>query len=186
MVDGLGLLPVETIFGAHKVLGRPRRNLARGNDRRGVRDPPRRGASTGRAPLFADEGCRVGSVGGTSWHGLLENDAFRRSLLTETARRAGRAFAVSPDTSFGDVREARFEMLADMVAEHLDTEAVMRIIEGHTERYARLEISSAARNRRRPVPQGPVSCDARARMLECSKVRGRNRSDAVPSLARGA
>ena len=147
VVEGLGLLPVETTFGPHKVLGRPRRNLAQGMIVEGYEIHHGVVRRRGGSALFADEGCRVGSVGGTSWHGLLENDAFRRSLLTETARRAGRAFAVSPHTCFGDVREARFEMLADVVAEHLDTEALLRIIEGHTERYAPLKISSARETR---------------------------------------
>ncbi len=77
----------------------------------------------------------MGALAGTSWHGLFENDAFRRRFLAETALRAGRDFTVSPDTSFGDRREARFEQLADMVADHLDTDAVVRIIEGHTEKH---------------------------------------------------
>ena len=69
----------------------------------------------GGAPFFADEGCRDGSVAGTSWHGLFENDDFRRSYLTEVGRRAGRAFVASPNSCFAEVREARFDKLADLV-----------------------------------------------------------------------
>ena len=36
----------------------------------------------GGEPFFADEGCQAGAVSGTIWHGLLENDQFRRGYLS--------------------------------------------------------------------------------------------------------
>ncbi|HLM97036.1 MAG TPA: cobyric acid synthase [Acidimicrobiales bacterium] len=135
VVDGLGLLPVYTTFGAEKVLGRLSREASPGVVVEGYEIHHGAVSRSGGSPLFADQGCRVGAVAGTSWHGLFENDAFRRRFLVETAQRAGRAFTVSPDTSFGDLRDARFEQLADMVADHLDTDALVRIIEGHTQKH---------------------------------------------------
>jgi adenosylcobyric acid synthase len=127
-VDGLGLLPVRVRFGAEKVLGRPR-GSALGAPVTGyeihhgvaeVTDPA--------AEPFLD-GCRRGALWGTSWHGALENDEFRRAFLAEVAALAGRDFRPSPDTSFAAVREARLDVLGDLVAGYLDTEALSRLIE---------------------------------------------------------
>ena len=142
-VAGLGLLPVETTFGAEKVLARPSRTLADGTTVEGYEIHHGIVQRSGGEAFFADEGCRVGSVAGTSWHGLFENDAFRRQFLTETGLLAGRAFVSLSDSRFADVREARFNVLADMVARHIDTGAVMRIIEGHSAKYAPLRIARA-------------------------------------------
>ena len=53
---------------------------------------------------------------GTTWHGTLESDEFRRAFLTEVAALAGRDFTVAPDTSFAAARQARLDTLADLVA----------------------------------------------------------------------
>jgi adenosylcobyric acid synthase len=68
-------------------------------------------------------------VWGTSWHSALENDEFRRAFLAEVAALAGRDFSPAPGTSFAAVREARLDLLADLVAAHLDTAALSRLIE---------------------------------------------------------
>jgi adenosylcobyric acid synthase len=75
------------------------------------------------------DGARAGAVFGTTWHGALENDGFRRAFLTEVARIAGRRFVAAPDTSFAAVREARLDALGDLVEEHADTDALWRLIE---------------------------------------------------------
>jgi len=75
------------------------------------------------------EGCQVGAVYGTSWHGIFENDGFRRAFLTMVAEHAGRRFTVAPDVSFADVRERRLDALGDLVAEHLDTDALLALID---------------------------------------------------------
>ncbi len=53
---------------------------------------------------------------------------FRRAFLTEVAALAGRDFTVCPDTDFAVVRQARLDVLGDLVAEHLDTAALARLI----------------------------------------------------------
>jgi adenosylcobyric acid synthase len=130
-VDGLGLLPVRVRFGAEKILGRPR-GSALGAPVAGyeihhgvaeITDP----AGQGTEPFL--DGCRRGPVWGTSWHGALENDAFRRAFLAEVAALAGRDFTPAPGTSFAAIREARLDVLADLVAAHLDTAALSRLIE---------------------------------------------------------
>jgi adenosylcobyric acid synthase len=131
VVDGLGLLPVRVRFGAEKILGRPR-GTALGAPVAGyeihhgiaeVTDPAGSGTEA-----FLD-GCRRGPVWGTSWHGALENDEFRRRFLAEVAALAGRDFTPAPGTSFAAVREERLDVLADLVTAHLDTAALSRLIE---------------------------------------------------------
>jgi adenosylcobyric acid synthase len=68
---------------------------------------------------------------GTHWHGLLENDGFRRALLARVAEQAGRqGFRAAPDTSFAAERAAQLDLLGDLVEAHLDTAAVEHVI-GH-------------------------------------------------------
>jgi len=130
-VDGLGLLPVRVRFGPEKILGRPR-GRALGTPVAGyeihhgvaeITDP----ADQGTEPFL--DGCRRGAVWGTSWHGALENDEFRRAFLAEVAALAGRDFTPAPGTSFAAVREARLDILADLVSRHLDTAALSHLIE---------------------------------------------------------
>jgi adenosylcobyric acid synthase len=130
-VDGLGLLPVRVRFGPRKQLGRPA-GFALGAPVTGyeihhgiaeVTDL----AGTGSEPFL--DGCRRGAVWGTSWHGALENDEFRRAFLAEVAAQAGRDFAPAPDTDFAAVRQARLDVLGDLVAGHLDLAALSGLIE---------------------------------------------------------
>jgi adenosylcobyric acid synthase len=141
-VEGLSLLPVDTVFGVDKVLGRPVRRLADGTKVEGYEIHHGIVHRRGGEPFFADEGCRDGSVTGTSWHGLLENDVFRRAFLTDVATRAARTYVVSRECRFADMREARFERLADMIADRLETSTLTRIIEGRFERQAPVHLSS--------------------------------------------
>ena len=133
---GLGLLPVETVFESEKVLARPRGRAASFGDQpvSGYEIRHGRVYRQGGDPLFikedgAAEGCRIGSVIGTSWHGVLESDGFRRSLLRWVADERGLDW-VPGDESFADTREAQMEKLGDLVAENADREALLRVISG--------------------------------------------------------
>ncbi len=130
LTPGLGLLPVRTHFGPDKVLARPHRALPDGTVVEGYEIHHGVVSRQGGLPLVADEGCRVGAVAGTVWHGLLENDAFRRTYLNEVARTCGRGFVVAPATSFSATREAQLDRLGDLVAEHIDLTAVQRLLDG--------------------------------------------------------
>ncbi len=129
-VPGLGLLPVRTEFGPRKVLARPSRRLADGSTVAGYEIHHGVVIRETGEPFFADEGCRSGPVAGTLWHGLLENDAFRRDYLTGVALLCGRRFQVAPDTSFDGIREARLDRLGDLVMENMDTDLVRRLLAG--------------------------------------------------------
>jgi adenosylcobyric acid synthase len=127
-VAGLGLLPVRVRFGAEKRLARPA-GSAYGAEvtgyeiHHGIAE-----ADDDSAEPFLD-GCRVGAVWGTSWHGTLENDAFRRAFLAEVAALAGRDFRPAAGTDFAALRQAGLDLLGDLVAGHLDTAAVGQLLE---------------------------------------------------------
>ncbi|MEH0936051.1 cobyric acid synthase [Micromonospora psammae] len=137
-VPGLGLLPTEITFD-------PRKTVRQAVGVAAATGVPVRGyeihhgyvstADPDLSPLltYADgtgEGARLGAVHGTHWHGAFESDEFRRGFLTEVAARAGRhGFRVAPDTAFAAAREHSLDLLGDLVEEHLDTEALWRLIE---------------------------------------------------------
>ncbi|MGN2636931.1 cobyric acid synthase [Nocardia takedensis] len=133
VVDGLGLLDLEIAFEPDKVLRRV--------DGRGGAIPisgyeihhgrvARTGDPAWLEVLGAPEGSVRGAIWGTHLHGLLESDAFRREWLGEVARRAGRSgFRVAPNVSVAEVRAAQLDLLADLVAEHVDMTRVRRLIE---------------------------------------------------------
>ena len=127
-VAGLGLLPVQTTFGRQKVLARPSRTLADGVEVHGYEIHLGVVIRDGGEPFFADEGCRVDAVAGTVWHGLLENDSFRREYLSHVARVAGRSFMVAQDVCFEAVRETQFDRLADLVAGHVDLDRLLGLL----------------------------------------------------------
>jgi adenosylcobyric acid synthase len=129
-VPGMGLLPVQTTFGRKKVLARPSRTLADGVVVDGYEIHHGVLSRDGGEPFFADEGCRVEAVAGTVWHGLLENDSFRREYLTYVARVAGRGFTGAQDVCFEAIRDAQLDRLADLIAEHVDRDRLTGLLTG--------------------------------------------------------
>jgi adenosylcobyric acid synthase len=124
-VAGLGLLPVTTSFAVDKVLRRPVGSW-QGHDVTTAYEIHHGCITAESGEPFLD-GVRVGSVFGTVWHGALESDGFRRAFLAEVAALTGRAW--EPGTrSFEGVRQDRLDALGDLVAEHLDTDAVARLL----------------------------------------------------------
>ncbi|MER5636594.1 cobyric acid synthase [Kitasatospora sp. NPDC002227] len=126
-VPGLGLLPTRVEFGREKVLARPV-GEAYGERVEGYEIHHGVVAVEGGSPFL--DGCREGAVWGTTWHGALENDGFRRAFLREVAELAGRAFVPAPDTCFAAAREERLDRLGDLIEEHADTDALWKLIEG--------------------------------------------------------
>jgi adenosylcobyric acid synthase len=129
-VEGLGFLPVRTEFQREKVLARTHATLDDGSKVEGYEIHHGRVHVESGDPLFADEGCVVGSVAGTLWHGLFENDQWRRSFLMHVANAAGRRFVPDVAHNFADRREARIDALADLIEDHLDTDALLTVLEG--------------------------------------------------------
>ena len=132
---GLGLLPVETVFGRDKVLARPegRAPAFGGVTVGGYEIHHGRTHLHGGEPLFltegGPEGCRVGPTLGTSWHGVLESDAFRRAFLIWIAAEGGLDWKPG-DGSFAAAREAQLERLGDLIAENIDRDGLLRLVEG--------------------------------------------------------
>jgi adenosylcobyric acid synthase len=133
-VEGLGLLPVETVFAADKVLANPRGHAPwlGGAQAAGYEIHHGRTRRFGGEPLLlgdgGEDGCRAGAVLGTSWHGLLEGDRLRRALLGWVAGSRGLRW-LPGERPFAEVREARLDALGDLVAEHADTAAIARLVE---------------------------------------------------------
>ncbi|WP_077090062.1 cobyric acid synthase [Mycobacterium rhizamassiliense] len=128
-VAGLGLLDADIAFGEVKTLRTWQTPLA------GYEIHHGRLTRSGEASWFdADgepQGISRGAVFGTHWHGLLDNDGFRRSWLTRVAAAAGRAgFVVADDTDVAGRRDAQLDRIADLLGAHLDTDAVLGLLEG--------------------------------------------------------
>jgi adenosylcobyric acid synthase len=113
-VAGLGLLDVETRFGADKVL--------RLSD--GGYEIHHGRITRGEGVQEFHGGVRAGQVFGTMRHGALEADAPRAAFLAET-------LGLEPSgVSFPAAREHRLDLLADLIEEHLDVDAVLDLARG--------------------------------------------------------
>lgn len=128
-VAGLGLLDADIVFSADKVL----RNWA--GPPAGYEIHHGRVVRCVESPWFTAEGATQGylrgAVFGTHWHGLLDNDDFRRAWLTDAAAAAGRpGFQVAPDISVPARRDAQLDLMADLLADHLDVDAVLGLLDG--------------------------------------------------------
>ncbi len=130
---GLGLLDLDIEFATEKTLTRPT-GTAWGHPVAGYEihhGQVTRQAAPGlvERPDGSCEGAATDRVLGTHWHGLLDNDGFRRAFLTWVAERAGRdGFTVAPDTSVVAARTAQLDLLGDLVADHLDTAGLTELI----------------------------------------------------------
>jgi adenosylcobyric acid synthase len=141
-VPGLGLLPVETVFEEEKMLARPEGHAPTFDNTPVSGYEIRHGhvLRLGAEPLFAiddpatgardggTEGCQIGSTAGTSWHGVFESDGFRRAFLCRIAAERGLDW-VAGDEPFAAHREAQLDRLGDLVAENVDREALLRLVE---------------------------------------------------------
>jgi len=128
-VTGLGLLPTEVIFGADKHLGLTFGEW-QGHPVRGYEIHHGVATVDAHAQRWLD-GCRRGSVWGTTWHGTFENDGFRRAFLAEAAATAGVPFdleSASLATGFAARRELMIDTLADAVEANLDTDVLLGLV----------------------------------------------------------
>jgi len=155
-VPGLGLLPVETLFGAEKVAlpARARVEEARGfwSFLRG-RTLSGYEIHSGRSLLRAGEpllsireragrplpegaGCPDGALDGSGTvmgchlHGLADDPAFRRPLVDALRGRRGLPPLASPARTGREIRSALYDRMADLLEERLDRERLDRIALG--------------------------------------------------------
>ena len=135
-VDGLGWMPLRTVFETAKVLDRPSGNCVASGERvSGYRIHHGRvsaggaGAAGDAAPwIVADDGVvlgwRAGRFRATTMHGLFESDAFREGFL----RTVSPAYVPS-GMSFGAERTARFDRIADTLQSSLDLDSLFTLID---------------------------------------------------------
>ncbi len=119
--DGLGLVDAVTVFRAEKAL-RLVSGTGLGHPVSGYEIHHGR-FDVGSGAVFPG-GVRAGAVAATMWHGSLESDAFRQAFLGEVATAVGSSRAAS-SVCFEERREARLDLLGDLVAEHLDVDAIL-------------------------------------------------------------
>jgi adenosylcobyric acid synthase len=130
-VDGLGLLPVNTVFEALKVTrqvhGTVGPDVVHGYQIHHGRVHPSAGQPWLTLTDGTVDGVSLGRFMGTTLHGLFEADAFRHRFLSDLAQRAGKTW-LSAGVSYAAAREAQFDRLADAIEEHVDMAAVERLI----------------------------------------------------------
>lgn len=123
-VEGLGLLDADIVFASDKTLKHWETPL------RGYEIHHGQVARTSE-DTWLDVGIRRGAVYGTHWHGLFDNDDVRRRWLTDAAAAADRhGFVVADDVDVTGRRDAQLDAMADLLAEHLDLDAVTDLLAG--------------------------------------------------------
>ncbi|MGH3676657.1 MAG: cobyric acid synthase [Mycobacterium sp.] len=122
-VDALALLDADIVFAPEKTLRR--------------HDAALRGYEIHHGQLsrcteedWLGVGIRRGAVYGTHWHGLLDNDEFRRRWLADAATAAGRhGFAVADDVDVAARRDGQLDLMADLLTAHADVDAIVGVLE---------------------------------------------------------
>jgi adenosylcobyric acid synthase len=138
VVEGLGWLPVATLFGDPKVLDRPTATVADGPAAgcraAGYRIHHGRVSAGARArPWMLDGsgepiGWWGGRMAGTTLHGLFESDELRAGVLRWAADVGGVPAPVLPGVRFAAEREARLDRIADTLEAHLDLDRLWAIV----------------------------------------------------------
>ncbi|HEY7052991.1 MAG TPA: cobyric acid synthase [Mycobacterium sp.] len=119
VIDGLGLLDADIVFHQSKTLRRrgPAYEIHHGQVSRSTEAD------------WSGVGIRNHATYGTHWHGLFDDDAFRRAWLDEAAGAASRqGFVVADDVDVAARREAQLDTLADLLATHTDVDAICELL----------------------------------------------------------
>jgi adenosylcobyric acid synthase len=123
-VEGLGLLDVRTDFTAGKTLRLPS-GAAPGVPGVGYEIHHGRVTVADGAEEFPG-GARAGNVFGTMRHGSLEGDELRGAFLAAVLGRA------PSEVSFAAARARRFDLLGDLVEQHIDVDALLDLVRAGT------------------------------------------------------
>jgi len=122
-IDGLGVLDADIEFAPDKTLRRHEGPLRGYEIRHGL-------LSRSAEEDWLGVGIRSGTVYGTHWHGLLDNNEVRREWLTAVAATAGRSgFVVAYDVDVGARRDAQLDLMADLITSHVDGDAVIDLLQ---------------------------------------------------------
>jgi adenosylcobyric acid synthase len=120
-IDGLNLLDADIAFAPDKTLrhhtsGLHGYEIHHGQVTRSTEDD------------WAGVGIRRATVYGTHWHGLLDNNDFRRRWLTEVASQKP-GFVVAAEIDVTARRDAQLDLMADLLTAHLDVDAVLALLD---------------------------------------------------------
>lgn len=141
-MEGLSLLPIETIFLREKItsqcLARPLfKENSQKQDEKLWGYEIHKGVSKGELNLFEIErlatketlldGSKRDSIWGTYLHGLFTNDTFRRELLNRHRLKKG-LDPLPVKAFFWETLNASFDLLANFLEKHLDMEKIYRIL----------------------------------------------------------
>lgn len=172
-LEGLGLLPVQTLFRPGKVtrqtavrpVGRPpfltdSQQVITGYEIRCGETLPL-GSTTDHAFVRmqgGEEGAvsENGLVVGTSLHGLFEHDGFRRQFVNALRARKGLASLPLPLACFADIQDQALERWAQHVARHLDMAGLDTILNGQTAAHAAGHEAVLQRDARHPHEVSPT------------------------------
>ena len=122
-VDGLDLLDADVEFCPDKTLRHTETPLSGYEIHHGQ-------ISRSAEEQWSQIGIRRGAVYGTHWHGLFDNDVFRREWLSDAALAAGRhGFVVADDVDVAARRDAQLDTAADLLAAHVDVDAVCELLD---------------------------------------------------------
>lgn len=130
-VAGLGLLPQTVRLAVTQTVARPRGNW-RGNNVTGYEIHHGRPAPPDESFERFLDGYHHNGLWTTMWHGIFEDDGFRRSWLVDVAAQAGCGWSPDAGPGFAAQREDMLNRFADAVAEHVDTNALWQLIEHGT------------------------------------------------------
>ncbi len=120
-VEGLGLLDADIVFAPDKTLRH------HGTGLRGYEIHHGQLARSAEDDWFG-VGIRRETIYGTHWHGLLDNNDFRRRWLTEAAaHRPG--FVVAGEVDVTARRDGQLDLMSDLLTAHLDVDAVLALLD---------------------------------------------------------
>jgi adenosylcobyric acid synthase len=149
-VDGLGLLDADIAFSADKVLRRWATPLSGYEIHHGRLTRCAEGSwFDAGTEDYEPQGVMRGAVFGTHWHGLLDNDDFRRTWLVRIAGVAGRTgFVVADDVNVAARRDAQLDLITDLLAANLDIDAVLSLLAGPPPHRPHVAIGLQGRRKR--------------------------------------
>lgn len=121
---GLGLLDADIVFDTEKTLVHWESPLSGYEIHHGR-------VSRCADPDWSGVGIRRGTVFGTHWHGLFDNNELRRNWLTEAAAAAGRTgFVVADDVDVPLARDRQLDVMANLLEANLDIGAITALLDG--------------------------------------------------------
>ena len=136
---GLGLLPLRTVLGRHKITKQrtcvsqyPQEGfpITGYEIHQGITKLDFKGISSSHRPLFNDPSLGIVrqdlSIWGTYLHGIFDNGAWRRMWLNHLRSRRGLSSLPTGIPNYQEQREVMLDTLAEQVAAHLDLTSLMQ------------------------------------------------------------